>query len=254
MSYATRLVLLVLATCTIVNVRADSKAMPDDFPRFIVPGHQREMDTLRALFWHHYQRPGPFCTIWDQWIPEAVLWPATSRRGAIAAAWAATLLTRPIDDDGYVATQQHDGPAHAQGWPFPRWYEGGGVGWHFAPIGVAGYDAPRIAKPDEWTLHGATGGAVDAKAGRHVRIDAPRAVLQPPPFTLDAPLQGPFLRLNWRATGLAGAKAYVEWTTNRDTDFDASRRIEFALPPQAGDVETRTMIAAYRHPRWNGTI
>src|SRR3954451_20091758 len=96
---------LVVATARPLVARADD--IPDDFPRFLVPGHQRQMDTLRALFWQHYQRPGPFCTIWDQWIPEAVLWPATSRRDAIAGAWAATLLGRPMDDDGYVATQQH---------------------------------------------------------------------------------------------------------------------------------------------------
>src|SRR5438046_1002837 len=122
------IVSLSLVWLIALHAAARADDIPDDFPRFIVPGHQREMDTLRALFWQHYQRPGPFCTIWDQWIPEAVLWPATSRREAIAGAWAATLLARPMGDDGYVATQQHDGPAHAQGWPFPRWYEGGGVG------------------------------------------------------------------------------------------------------------------------------
>jgi len=38
--------------------------------------------------------------------------------------------------EGYVHSQQHDGPAHAEGWPFPLWSQAGGIGWHFAPIGV----------------------------------------------------------------------------------------------------------------------
>jgi hypothetical protein len=243
--------LLLLSISAYASIRAAD--IPDDFPRFIVPGHQREMDALRALFWQHYQKPGPFCTIWDQWIPEAVLWPATSKRDQIANGWAHALLTRPIDDDGYVATQQHDGPAHAQGWPFPRWYDGGGAGWHFAPIGVAGYDAPRIAKPDEWRLDGATGGAVDPKTGWHTNPTAPRVVFTPPAINVDAPLHAPFLRLNWRGKGLAGATAYVEWTTSRDASFDVSRRIELPVPTDEA-VETRTMIAAYRHPKWSGTI
>src|SRR3954454_10058883 len=70
--------LLVLSIVFMTHARAAD--IPDDFPRFIVPDHQPQMDALRALFWQHYQRPGPFCTIWDQCAHEAVLWPATSSR------------------------------------------------------------------------------------------------------------------------------------------------------------------------------
>ena len=28
-------------------------SIPSDFPRFIVPGHEQEMDRLRELFWLH---------------------------------------------------------------------------------------------------------------------------------------------------------------------------------------------------------
>src|SRR5437870_4262297 len=70
----------LLAALLICPTTAIASPIPDDFPRFIVPGNQKEMDSLRELFWMHYQRPGPFATIWDQWIPEAVLWPATSQR------------------------------------------------------------------------------------------------------------------------------------------------------------------------------
>src|SRR5438045_3282540 len=145
------------------------------------------MDSLRELFWMHYQQPGPFATIWDQWIPEAVLWPATTQREKIRTDWAAALLHRQIDAEGYVATQQHDGTAHAQGWPFPLWHQGAGVGWHFAGTGVTGYDAPTRSKPSEWKLYGATGGEI-GQLGWHVSLNAKHAMLQPPAFKLDAPL------------------------------------------------------------------
>ena len=47
-----------------------------------------------------------------------------------------------MNAEGYVHTQQHDGPAHAEGWPFPLWMQAGGIGWHFRGTGVPGYDAP----------------------------------------------------------------------------------------------------------------
>src|SRR5690242_9801731 len=72
-----RSTLLMLLVSLTLSACVQAANIPEDFPRFIVPDHQPEMDALRALFWQHYQRPGPFCTIWDQWIPEAVLWPAT---------------------------------------------------------------------------------------------------------------------------------------------------------------------------------
>jgi len=53
-------------------------APPDDFPRFQVPGHEKEMATLRDLFWLHYPGAGPKATLWDEWLPDASLWPAVS--------------------------------------------------------------------------------------------------------------------------------------------------------------------------------
>jgi len=53
-----------------------------------------------------------------------------------------------MNGEGYILTMQHDGPAHAEGWPFPGWHISGGVGWHFRPIGVSGYDVPLVG-PEE---------------------------------------------------------------------------------------------------------
>ena len=36
--------------------------VPDDFPRFIVPGLQKELNELRELYWTHYERSTPTAT------------------------------------------------------------------------------------------------------------------------------------------------------------------------------------------------
>ncbi len=122
---------------------AATAAVPDDFPRFIVSGHAPEMNSLRQLFWLHYEPAGPQIPLWDEWLPNATLWPAIGtgeQLNRMRQRWERALASRQIDADGYVATQQHDGPAHAEGWPFPTWMQAGGIGWHFRPIGVAGYE------------------------------------------------------------------------------------------------------------------
>ena len=105
---------------------------------------------------------GPLIPLWDEWMPMSTLWPARgdgAALGAMRRRWAGALAGRVINAEGYVHTQQHDGPAHAEGWPFPLWTQAGGIGWHFAPLGVPGYEAPR-ATPDGWKLVGATAGAL----------------------------------------------------------------------------------------------
>jgi len=80
------------------------------------------MATVRDLFWLHYPGAGPKATLWDEWLPDASLWPAVStdkQADAMRTAWASTLSGRIIDSDGYVATHQHASIAHQLGWPFP---------------------------------------------------------------------------------------------------------------------------------------
>jgi hypothetical protein len=225
--------------------------VPDDFPRFIVPGHEREMTLLRELFWLHYQPAGPLITLWDEWMPMSTLWPArgdgpplTAMRGR----WAAALAGRVINAEGYVNTHQHDGTAHAEGWPFPLWAQAGGIGWHFAPVGVPGYDAPLVA-PDGWKLVGGRGEA-RTEQGWPIELTVPGATADSPPFAVAARV-APWLRLNWRASGLDRANCYVQWTTKEKPGFDAGRRAFFS---PAGGNETRTMIPVYRLPGWSGTI
>lgn len=235
-----------------------AEAVPDDFPRFIVPGHEAEMNLVRELFWHHYQNSGPLIPVWDEWLAMSTLWPAR-RNGAeldsMRQRWAAALESRVFDADGYVSSQQHNGLGHALGWPFPTWMQAGGIGWHFAPVGVHGYE-PRRATTDGWRLSGARGEAIDDK-GWPVEIMAgagSAATIQTPPFAVQAKV-APWLRLNWWASGVEHAKCYVEWTTRDRPKFGPDRRVYFA--PASSDLsrqESRTMIPMYGHADWSGTI
>lgn len=247
-------------------------SIPDDFPRFIVPGHEREMDSLRRLFWLHYKPAGPLIPLWDEWMPMSTLWPALgsgSSLHAMRARWANALASRGFSAEGYVHTHQHDGLAHAEGWPFPLWTQAGGIGWHFRGTGVPGYDAPP-ASPEGWSLAHARGGSVGDK-GWELELTNAGAQATSPPFSVPA-RRSPWLRLNWWATGLKGANPYVEWTTTDTPDFSAERRAYFSpaapggrpdsfLPMGGGGgkldtsvSETRTMIPVYRLAGWTGTI
>jgi len=230
--------------------------IPADFPRFDVPGHEPSMQTLRELYWLHYESAGPLIALWDEWMPMSTLWPA---RGVgqdlerMRRRWAEALAGRPINAEGYVHTQQHDGLAHAEGWPFPLWTQAGGVGWHFQGTGVQGYDAPRVS-PDQWQVTRGVSGQVDDQ-GWHVELNQPQAMLQPPAFAVPARVS-PWLRINWWSEGLGQAKCYVEWTTQEQPTFSFERR--FYFPPTSSDSlqggETRTMIPVYRSKGWTGTI
>ncbi|MFA6109310.1 MAG: hypothetical protein WDA75_11135 [Candidatus Latescibacterota bacterium] len=245
---------------------------PEDFPCFVVPGQEGPMQALRELFWLHYQPAGPLIPLWDEWMPMATLWPARgtgAELGAMRRRWVTALTGRGINTEGYVHTQQHDGPAHAEGWPFPLWTQAGGVGWHFQGTGVPGYDAPR-ATPEGWTVSRAKGGEVNDR-GWVLELTEPRASAQSPAIGVSA-RTCPWLRLNWWAEGLEQASCYVEWTTQEQAELSPDRRFYFApataeggthtYMPMGGGAgrmdltraETRTMIPVYRVPGWTGTI
>jgi hypothetical protein len=224
------------------------EVISEDFPRFIVPGHEQEMDSLRRLFWHHYQSAGPAIPLWDEWMSISTLWEAFDM--TMPRRWAKALSSRKIDAEGYVACQQHDGTAHSGGGPFPLWHQGAGIGWHFAPIGVSGYEPP-LAKAEGWTLTGIESGAV-GKNGWEWDLSDAHATARPPKFAVEV-LHAPFLRINWRASGLKGAKPFVEWTTRGREEFSIDRRVYFDAS-NSMESESRTMLAMYKHPQWKGII
>jgi hypothetical protein len=259
---------VVILAIWLATVNAGA-VVPDDFPRFIVPAKEREMESLRSLFWLHYEPAKPLIPLWDDWLPNATLWPALGERASLDAMrdkWRRALAGRKMNDEGYIHTEQHDGLAHAEGWPFPLWTQAGGVGWHFRGTGIAGYDVAPVA-PEGWNLERAAGGALNDK-GWPIELSEADSTALTPAFAVEAK-NAPWLRLNWWASGLArdrtagqassgtDARCYVEWTTREQPEFSPQRRMYFSPPADDADqlrTEARTMIPAYRDPHWTGVI
>ncbi|MEA2735334.1 MAG: hypothetical protein QOE14_1785, partial [Humisphaera sp.] len=108
---ATTLVLIGICLIVPLSTLAQTTA-PADFPAFVVPGHEREMQLLRSLYWLHYQPAGPLIPLWDEWMPNATLWPARGDGATLQTMrdrWAAALASRGISNEGYIFTHQHDG-------------------------------------------------------------------------------------------------------------------------------------------------
>jgi hypothetical protein len=239
--------------------RAPGADVPRDFPRFVVPGHQAAMDALRELYWLHYPGAGPKATMWDAWLPMCSLWPATDgelRDAPMRNAWRGALAGRKIDAEGYVSTHQHYGLAHRDGWPFPLWNQGGGMGWQFSLAGCPygqQYGIALTPNMDLWQLSGAKDLGTEPNRGRRIALASAGASLTTPPFSV-APLVAPFVRIEWRAEGLpATARPYLEWTTSQQPQFAPERRIAFQ-PAGNGPEFTFTHIPTHRHPQWSGTI
>lgn len=231
-------------------------APPEDFPRFQVPGLEQEMATLRDLFWLHYPGAGPKATLWDEWLPDASLWPAVDTGGqsdTMRQQWSQTLSARIIDPEGYVATHQHASIAHQLGWPFPFWSQGRhGCGWHFSFQNTAGpgWRPNDLSKPAGWSVSGGQALAMEAE-GWHLEITNTDAVITPPAWNIDT-FEAPFLQLRCRVTGLGECQPFIEWTTPADTNFNPAHRMYFE-PPAPGQM-IYTMVPMYRHPQWTGEV
>ena len=111
-----------------VLTAAQTLGSMENFPRFIVPGHEKEMAALDAMHRLHYppvwldypQRDpqGALCTLWDEWLTAPCLWADTA--GILVCDDKVTITQRLknsfrnkiIDAEGYVATHQHEGIGH----------------------------------------------------------------------------------------------------------------------------------------------
>jgi hypothetical protein len=163
------------------------------FPEYRVPGQEAAMERLRALHRLHFG-VRTATTLWDPWIPWASFWPAVgeSRESASAqelrAYYRQVLLTRRIDASGYVATQQHRGLAHADGWPFPTWDQAGGVGWHFS-LAHDPYARDLGHKPrrdlEGWNLDGIELVRIESGQGAVLRLTRPDGTRTTPRLRLD---------------------------------------------------------------------
>ncbi len=245
-------VLFVLAV--IIPCRGEEMNIPDDFPKFSVPGLEQEMVSIRQLFWLHYPGSGPKATLWDEWLSGPALWPAvSSSMEKMRQNWARVLSGRIIDPEGYVATHQHASIAHQLGWPFPFWNQGTGTaGWHFSFKNTVGppWRQHDLSTTDGWKLYGAEYKVV-GEDGWNLALKEPNAYVSTPAIKVDA-FQSPFLQLRWSATGLENAMPFIEWESKDAPGFSAERRMYFE--PVEGTAISYTMIPMYKHPRWTGEI
>jgi hypothetical protein len=240
----------------LIPLIAPAASPPDDFPRFEVPGHEKQMATLRDLFWLHYPGAGPKATLWDEWLTDASLWPAVTtgnQSDSMRQQWSQALSARILDPEGYVATHQHASIAHQLGWPFPFWSQGRhGCGWHFSFKNTAGEGwRPReLSKTDGWLLNGARDAGINEDGWR---IDVTNAAgkIVAPAKTIDT-FEAPFLQVRWQGSGLGAAQPFIEWTTASATNFSPTRRMYFEAP--ASDQIAYAMVPMYRHPQWTGEV
>ena len=245
-------VLIVSLACT---VSCEVGGIPQDFPTFHVPGAENEMSLLRDLFWLHYPGAGPKATLWDEWLPDASLWPAVETEGSLSRmrkAWRTALSARILDPEGYVATHQHASIAHQLGWPFPFWNQGRrGFGWHFSFKNTVGANwRPKdLNRPDGWILYGAKDAGMNDE-GWVIQVEQANALITPPKKRCHT-FEVPFVQLRWKTEGLGECQPFIEWAP-ADGDFDVTRRMYFDPPAKDGIVYS--MIPLYRHPLWQGEI
>lgn len=231
--------------------------IPDDFPRFIIPGNEAPMESLRKLYYLHYLPGGPLATLWDEWLSGSTLWPAMetdNRMNSIRDRWADALSKREMDAEGYVATHQHASIAHQQGWPFPSWEQGGSEswGWHFAvpsPIYAGGSIKPR--GNEGWEVAGGADGGINAD-GWNITLDQPNAILRTPALNFDS-FNSPFLQFRWQAKGLGNAQPRVLWWEKDSANPEPSG--EFYFDPVRDDQGlVFTMIPVFKSSAWKGRI
>jgi hypothetical protein len=230
----------------------------DGFPTFQVPGQEAAMRSQGALLRLHYG-PRTQTTLWDAWIPRASIWEAIGPPGqesaeSMRAYYRASLLNRRIDSEGYVATQQHRGLAHSDGWPFPTWQQARGMGWHFSLDGdvyAQQLGVQRTGSLDCWEQAGMTAGAIEPALGASFRINTDDATLSTPGFSVP-PDVWPFVRVEWSANELpTSSRAFLKWATSEQPEFNPDRRIAVAVPGPTAQFEN---VPLYRHPAGRGTL
>jgi hypothetical protein len=230
--------------------------VPDDFPRFHVPGYEKEMRTLRELFWLHYPGAEPLPTMWDEWLPGPGLGPAISTEGyseKIRRQWRNALSGRFIDPEGYVSCHQHASIGHQHGWPLPFWNQGvGGWGWHFSFKDTVPmpWRPDTLSSQDGWLTERMRDKGI-SEDGWNLKLTEARAAVVTPEKEIDT-FQAPFIQLRWRANGLGNAQPYIEWATKQEPEFGPDRR--FYFEPVEEEKVVYTMIPLHKHPLWSGHI
>ncbi len=225
-------------------------ALADDFPQFVVPGHEVELGALNEL--HRLHHPGSFttCTLWDAWLPQASLWASAQRRAQYRDAF----LGKRIDAEGYVSMQQHRGMAHSEGWPFPAWQQSTGRGFHFSIAdevwAIQSFALKPLANTEGWEIAGAEVRGIDPAIGLRLKATADTITLVTPPFRCGT-IVAPFARLEWAARGARPeTTATIEWLLEGEQPWPADRAVSIPVP---GDMQFAN-IPLWRQPGYAGLL
>lgn len=241
-----------LITC-LASVLFFVATSPAQTPTFVVPGHEAKMDALNELYDLHKQRAFANCTLWDAWLPHSTLWSSQKAREQ----YRESFLRRRIDQEGYVAMQQHRGMAHSDGWPFPGWQQSTGKGWHFSIIGDGWAQQTLLLKQtesaDDWTIEGAEILGIDPAVGLQLRATSDTIVITTPPFRCGT-IVAPFMRLEWAAKGLSPESSpSVSWQFEGESEWDANRRASFPAL-SAEDGMRYANVPMYKQPGYAGLL
>lgn len=228
---------------------------PPTFPRFTAGDLEREMELYRDIALRFF-RYGAVPTYKDIWMAESYLWIGLTdldeyKRNDVL--WKEALLNthRYIDEEGYVATDQHVGLGHPRGWPFPTWFQARGAGWTFSHTGNFFLESGHIphADPALWTLNGLEVKGRGDPHGLELRVTDANAWLQTPPLNTFYRLS-PFFTVEWNPSKAGAAiEPYLEWSTANDPEFGPERRVPLSYNRGHRGTQ-RSLARLFDHPRY----
>jgi len=247
---------------------SEVKETLESFPDFIVPGYEDEMKSLRKLFYHHYLFV-PGSTLWDNYIPQCILWPDTGddpRNKKFINGIRDLLESRYFDPEGYISSHQHIGLAHPQGWPFPVPAQFDGFCWsfsqkHYLQSWIDHNLVQLVESLEDWKLSGFENQGIDPEKGLQLTVTKDHAVITPPEFELKG-LLIPFVGIQWYLEGFEKTKIYkginprpqfyVQWKTKKNPEFNNKQKVYFT--PLFGNDGTSGKTNVRNDLPWNGLV
>lgn len=220
---------------------------------YVLEGNKRESQLLNQMHELHLPRAFSTCTLWDGWLPHATLW--TSQQAQ--ERYRNTLLTRRIDEQGYVSMQQHRGMAHSEGWPFPAWQQSTGAGFHFSTQGeswaVQAFGLKPLTSVKGWEISGAEVSEIDPVKGLVLQLHSNRVEIVTPEFQCGT-IAAPFARLEWGVTSRAETiQARLQWQYHEESQWKEERFMDVPVPA-SGTGHHFANVPLHQHPQYGGLL
>jgi hypothetical protein len=212
-----------------------AQVISENFPTFIVPGFEKQMEQMRQILFGHYRMDLSILPAFNiQWIAPAAIWAGLDDRPSYSytrASLLTRLLTMRTTKDGYVSCHQHEGLGYSEGWPFPLYTQSGGAGWIFSTTGLP-YGAEFNVHPTKsmvgWTLDNAEVVHLDSANGLRLALKGPDATMTSASLNVVAPA-ATWIRLKF-IPGKQPLRPYLQWTTAEHPEFSDERKVAFEVP------------------------